>query len=432
VLRPINTMMFVASATAVWPAASLCHCVQWTILRSTLMTEKIYYRDSYQRSFSAVVKAKQDDFEGAMVQLDQTCFYPTSGGQPCDRGQLAGFEVLVVEEEGGAVLHLLQGNRVEVGQAVEGEIDWSLRFDHMQQHTGQHLLSQAFTRVLEAETVSFHLGRESATIDLARDDLTSEDICRVEDLANRVIFESRPIEIRFVDSQEQHDLPLRKLSEREGMIRVIEIADFDFSACGGTHCRSTGEVGLIKIRKWERAKKRARVEFYCGWRALRDYRWKNHSLSRLSQLYSKTDREVVEAAQEHLEREDSQRKEISELRDSLLSYEAEELLAGSQVREGVQVVCEILQQRDPGVVQDLMRRIVRGGEKRIVLLGLKSDAPFLCFGCSSDLPYNMGEWIREAAPLIDGRGGGNPNQAQAKGSRPEGLSDALGRALELI
>ena len=396
------------------------------------MTEKIYYRDTYRRSFSALVKAKRNDSEGAVVQLDQTCFYPTSGGQPCDRGRLAGFEVLSVKEETGAVLHLLKGNRVEVGQVVEGEIDWSLRFDHMQQHTGQHLLSQAFIKVLEAETVSFHLGRESATIDLARDELTPGDIYRVEDLTNRVIFENRPIEVHFVDSQEQHDLPLRKLSEREGMIRVIEISDFDLSPCGGTHCRSTGEVGLIKIRKWERVKKRARVEFYCGWRALRDYRWKNRAIYRLSRLYSKMDREVVEAAQEHLEREESQRKEISALQDSLLSYEAEELLASSQIRDGVQVVCEILQERDPGAVQDLMRRIVRGGEKRIALLGLKSDAPFLCFGCSLDLSYNMGEWIREAAPLIDGRGGGNPNQAQAKGSRPEGLSDALGRALELI
>ena len=396
------------------------------------MTEKIYYRDAYRRNFSAVVKVKRNGSEGAVVQLDQTCFYPTSGGQPCDRGQLAGLEVLSVIEEAGEVLHFLTGDRVEIGQAVEGEINWSLRFDHMQQHTGQHLLSQAFIRVLEAETVSFHLGRESSTIDLDREELTAEDIYRVEDLTNRMIFENRPVEIHFVDSQEQHDLPLRKLSGREGMIRVIEISDFDFSACGGTHCCSTGQVGLIKIRKWERAKKRARVEFFCGWRALRDYRWKNRAIYRLSRLYSKLDREVVEAAQEHLGREDSQRKTISALQDSLLSYEAEELLAGSQIRNGVQVVCEVLQERDPAAVQDLVRRIIHGAEKRIALLGLKSDTPFLCFGSSSDLSYNMGEWIREAAPLIDGRGGGNPNQAQAKGSRPEGLSDALGRALELI
>ena len=393
------------------------------------MTEKIYYRDAYRRNFSAVVKARRNDSQGAVVQLDQTCFYPTSGGQPCDQGQLAGFEVLSVEEESGAVLHLLKENRVEVGQVVEGEIDWSLRFDHMQQHTGQHLLSQAFIRVLEAETVSFHLGRESSTIDLARDELTPEDIYRVEDLANQMIFENRPVEVHFLDSQEQQALPLRKLSEREGMIRVIEISDFDFSPCGGTHCRSTGEVGLIKIRKWERAKKRARVEFFCGWRALRDYRWKNRAIYRLSRLYSKMDREVVEAAQEHLTREESQWKTISMLQDSLLCYEAEELLGRSRTRNGVQVVCEVLQERDPAAVQDLVRRIIHGGEKRIALLGMQSDAPFLCFGCSSDLSYNMREWIREAAPLIDGRGGGNPNQAQAKGSRPEGLSDALGRAL---
>ena len=154
------------------------------------MTERIYYRDAYRRNFSAVVKSKQSDSEGAIVQLDQTCFYPTSGGQPCDRGQLAGFEVMSVEEEGGAVLHALKQDRLEVGQTVEGEIDWSLRFDHMQQHTGQHLLSQAFIKTLQAETVSFHLGRESSTIDLAREELTAEDIQRVEELANRVIFES--------------------------------------------------------------------------------------------------------------------------------------------------------------------------------------------------------------------------------------------------
>ncbi len=396
------------------------------------MTERLYHRDAYRKHFRGIIRQKNNHQEKIAVELDQTCFYPTSGGQPWDRGELNGVQVVEVVEQGGRVLHLLQEDGLEVGKRVEGKIDWRRRFDHMQQHTGQHLLSQAFLRTLQTETVSFHLGGEVSTIDLSRERLESEEIYQVEDLCNQIIFENRPIRIHFVDRDDQSQLSLRKTSSRSGTLRIIEIADFDYSPCGGTHLRQTGELGLVKIRRWVRVKKRARVEFYCGWRALKDYRWKNRAVYRFSCLYSSLDREVVTAAEEHLAQESSQRKTIAEMQAKLLDFKAHELFQKSQARGEVQVVCEILPERELATVKELARRIAQGGEKRLVLLGVEAERPVLLFARSSDLSYDMGEWISQVSHFIEGKGGGNPIQAQAGGGRREGLPQALQWVLDLL
>jgi alanyl-tRNA synthetase len=335
-------------------------------------------------------------------------------------------------DTGGRLLHVLERGDLAEGQEVDGSLDWERRFDHMQQHTGQHILSQAFIQVLDWDTVSFHLGRELCTIDLTGDALTPELIYEVEDVANRIIIECRPVRVHLVDARRQSEFPLRKPSDRKGTLRIVEISDFDFSACGGTHCRSAGEVGLIKIRRWERAKKRARVEFYCGGRAFRDYRWKNRAVYRLSRLFSRPDREVVEAAREHLEREEGLRKRLVEGQDRYLESEAARLLAGAQEVRGIRVVRRVLTGMDMGAVRELARKLVQDGEKRLALLGLAGESPALVFARSEDLPWHMGDWIRKAAPLIAGRGGGSPRHAQARGSRSEGLEAALDDALNHV
>ena len=396
------------------------------------MTRRLYHQDSYLKDFQARVTGVARWKGNRAVELDRSCFYPASGGQPSDRGLLEGLPVTEMAAAGGRLLHVLEWGDLEQGQEVKGRIDWDRRFDHMQQHTGQHILSQSFIRVLDWDTVSFHLGRESCTIDLTGDALTSEQIYEVEDAANRIIVECRPVRVHLVDARRQGEFPLRKPSDRKGTLRIVEVSDFDFSPCGGTHCRSAGEVGLIKIRRWERAKKRVRVEFYCGGRALRDYRWKNRAVYRLSRLYSRPDSEVVEAAMEHLEREEGLRKKLAVVQDRYLDSEAARLLDGATEVRDVRVVRRVLTGMDMKAARELGRKLVQDGEKRMALLGLEGESPALVFARSEDLPWHMGDWIRKAAPLIAGRGGGSPRHAQARGSRPDGLAEALDDAMKRI
>ncbi len=396
------------------------------------MTEKLYYTDSYQQEFTGTLLERAVRQGRTTVVLDRTCFYPVSGGQPHDCGWLAGVKVVDVVEEGERVLHFLDGKGPEVGATVEGKIDWKRRFEHMQQHTGQHILSQTFFRLLGCHTESFHLGAEISTIDLSREELTTEEIYQAEDLANQVVFENRPIDVHFIDSKEQDQLPIRKLSSLSGQLRIVEVAEFDWSPCGGTHCQRTGEVGVIKVRRWERVKKQARVSFYCGWRALQDYRWKNRAIYRLSRLYRRADCEVVEAAEEHFEREQSLRKKLENTQDVLLDAEAERLVRDSQERKGIQVICDVLDKEKRQIVEKLAQKVVEGSSDRLLLLGVRGERPTLIFACSKDLPHDMAEWIRVAAPFIHGRGGGHSRLARAGGTREKGLSSALKKALTLL
>ncbi len=396
------------------------------------MTEKLYYTDSYQQEFTGTLLERAVRQGRTTVVLDRTCFYPVSGGQPHDCGWLAGVKVVDVVEEGERVLHFLDGKGPEVGATVEGKIDWKRRFEHMQQHTGQHILSQTFFRLLGCHTESFHLGAEISTIDLSREELTTEEIYQAEDLANQVVFENRPIDVHFIDSKEQDQLPIRKLSSLSGQLRIVEVAEFDWSPCGGTHCQRTGEVGVIKVRRWERVKKQARVSFYCGWRALQDYRWKNRAIYRLSRLYRRADCEVVEAAEEHFEREQSLREKLENTQDVLLDAEAERLVRDSQERKGTQVICDVLDKEKRQIVEKLAQKVVEGSSDRLLLLGVRGERPTLIFACSKDLPHDMAEWIRVAAPFIHGRGGGHSRLARAGGTREKGLSSALKKALTLL
>ena len=396
------------------------------------MTEKLYYKDAYQQEFQATLLAKTTFEDKIAVELDQSCFYPSSGGQPHDLGWLDGLAVVDVVAKKERLLHLLKEEGPEIGASVVGKIDWKRRFDHMQQHTGQHILSQAFLLLLKTETESFHLGAEVSTIDLSRQELTPQEIYSVEDLANQMVFEDRPVRIHFIDSEKQHQLPIRKRSNFQGRLRIVEVADFDWSPCGGTHCRRSGEVGIIKVRRWERVKKQARVEFYCGGRALHDYRWKNRAIYRLSRLHSRADREVVAAAEEQMEREQSLRKSLSDMQSAWLAAEVNRLTRSSQKRKGIGVICEMLGEGSQREARELARKLIEDSQDRLVLLGVKGNRPALIFARSENLRYDMREWIQEAAPFIKGRGGGNPQLAQAGGTKEEGLNQALERTLELL
>jgi Ser-tRNA(Ala) deacylase AlaX len=225
------------------------------------MTERLYYQDSYLTEFRArVVEASPDQ---KRIYLDRTAFYPTSGGQPFDIGKLGGVEVIEVIDEGDRIAHVLSD--VFTGSEVEGRIHRARRFDHMQQHTGQHLLSAVLIEMFDAPTVSFHLGAESSTIDVTRA-LEPAQLREAERRANEIVFENRPVTVSYQHSSE--DLGLRKPTEREGEVRIISIQDLDRSACGGTHVRATGEIGPILLRKLDRIRGNLRIEFLCGGRAV--------------------------------------------------------------------------------------------------------------------------------------------------------------------
>ena len=225
-------------------------------------TERLYYFDSYLREFAArVARTGPDARGGVRVYLERTAFYPESGGQPSDRGTLGGTAVLDVIDEGDEIAHILA--ETPAGESVQGNIDWPRRFDHMQQHTGQHILSAAFERTGGYKTVSFHLGTESSTIDLDSDRVGARQMEAAEELANSVVFKNHAVQISFRSAAEAQQLDLRKPTYREGDIRLVEVADFDLSACGGTHVNATGGVGVICIRKVDRAKGLPRVEFVC-------------------------------------------------------------------------------------------------------------------------------------------------------------------------
>jgi alanyl-tRNA synthetase len=388
------------------------------------MTQKLYHDDAYQQEFQAQVLKRVTVGHGLGLILDRTCFYPTSGGQPHDQGTLGDLPVSDVfeREDDGAVVHVVDGE-VE-GETVHGQIDWERRFDHMQQHTGQHILSQAFLQLLDAETVGFHLGAEVSTIDVDKAPLEAAPLEEVEKLANTVVLTDRSVRTYFVDQDRMGDLALRKQPMVTGPIRIVEVEGFDLSPCGGTHVKATGEVGPIVITKSERRGSETRVEFLCGGRALDDYRRQRHIVSQLANQFSVGDWEVVEAVNRLAEEAKRRRKELNALKDQLLDYEAARLWAEAEERGGLRIVRAVISEGDGGTLRGLAQRLAKR-EACVALLGLKGDKTLLAFARSADLPYDMRALLKEACQIVGGGGGGRPDMAQGGGPAGDRLEEAL-------
>ncbi|MBN1888439.1 MAG: hypothetical protein JW850_10630 [Thermoflexales bacterium] len=385
-----------------------------------MKTHRLYYQDAYQRSFNARVIEQSTHAGQPALVLDQTAFYPTGGGQPHDLGKLGGVDVIdVVEREAdGGVLHVLAAP-VQPGE-LSGEIDWLRRFDHMQQHTGQHILSQACARLAQAETVGFHLSPDTLTIDLDRSDLSLSLVEQVEDLANRLVFEDRPVTARFVTPDELGRLPLRKPPKVEGDIRVVQVEGFDASACGGTHVSSTGQIGLLKITRLERRGAETRVEFRCGWRALADYRRKHEVISRaaagLSIAYWELD-EAIDRLQ--TEAKEARKKQV-EAEGKLMLVEADELALSVRGGTPFGVVARAWEGRDAPGLRLVAKRIVEQ-PRTVALLGSSGgERCQLVFARSADLELDVSAWLRQAVQRLGGKGGGQADMAQG-GSGPASL-----------
>ena len=405
--------------------------------KENALTKRLYYEDSYLKEFKAkVLKKIKIDNQPAVI-LDETAFYPTSGGQPYDKGVIQDVPVVEVVEEGDEIIHILKEElKEEINSEVIGKIDWERRFDHMQQHLGQHILSGALMEIYDAETVSFHLGEKVCTLDIAKEKLTEEEVKKTEGCANEIVFDNRPVKCYFVEGEEElKRLNLRKMPDRKGRIRIIEVEDFDLSACGGTHCRATGEVGLIKIIKWEKRGEKIRLEFICGRRAWEDYFWKNELIKNISNKLTIKDSELGEAIDRMLEEQKEIRKELKEFKEKLQEYEAKRLIDESSIRDnGIKIINKVFKERNFQEVRGLVQKIINLDDNVVALAGIKSkgegEGAKILFACSRALKYDMNRLIREVGKFIEGRGGGAPNFAQAGGQRAEGIEDSLNFALE--
>ena len=376
------------------------------------MTERLYLRDPYLREFQARVVAarRAEGRPGAILELDRTAFYPTSGGQLHDTGVLGDLHVLeVVEEDDERVAHRVDGaGPVEalVGREVSGRIDWQRRFDHMQQHTGQHILSQAALRELGAATLAVHLGAERCTVDLDVAAFGAAEAARVEDAANAAVVENRRVSIHFVDEAEIGRWGLRRPPKKSGTIRVIDIEGFDRSACGGTHVRATGEIGAIAIIGWERYKDGTRGEFVCGWRALRDHRWKTRAFADMRRALSVSGPEVVEVVERLAARERETARRAEETLQRLLAAEADLRRRGLTLPA---VLTEVVTGRQRDEVRGLAQALIRDGG--IVSL-LATDDGRVVFARSADVPVDVAALLRRAVDQYGGRGGGRSEFAQ--------------------
>ncbi len=385
------------------------------------MSERLYYWDAYQTQFEGKIIELVEDGNGrSALILDQTYFYPTSGGQPHDTGFLAETAVseVTVREDDEAVLHWLDGDGKaswEIGTIVTGHIDWPRRFDHMQQHTGQHILSQALIRVADAQTVSFHLSAESVTIDLDTKQLTPTQLTAAEDLANQIIWENRPIHAREVTLDEAQRLNLRKIPPTpQNKLRLIDIQDFDLTACGGTHVSRTGAVGLIKIVKLERIRGQVRVVFCCGGRAIADYGQKNDILQDIAAYLTTSYTEFPQAIQSLQEALKQANRAYKQQTEALLTLEADQLRAQGRQHGPYTLITQVFTEKDAGQLRILANHLTQHAGV-VALLGLAGDKSFLLFSRHADAPGNMNGLLQEALQQLGGRGGGTAVTAQGGG-----------------
>jgi alanyl-tRNA synthetase len=389
------------------------------------MTDRLYYHDSFLYDFDArVIETLERDGCHAVV-LDRTAFYPTSGGQVFDTGVMLadGKEVAISEvadEEDGRILHFAAGPIV-AGTTIHGTINATRRLDHVQQHSGQHVLSAAFIRLFNMPTVSFHMGEESCTIDLETNGLSAEQAQNAERLANEVIAEDRPVIVRFVPLEEARQMGLRKLPPKQtGDLRLINISDFDLCACGGTHVRATGQIGSILLRKAEKVKQGVRLEFVCGLRAVNMARKDYATLTEAASLYSSHIHDVPEQIRKAMAEVKASGKTQHKLLEELAELYAGQMLA--QVSSGNQVITQFFPERDAVFIKLLAQKLTAGKTPVIALLAAGAGQPTLVFAQSPGQKSNMGQLMKEAMAQLGGRGGGSADMAQ--GGLPGAVEDA--------
>ena len=411
------------------------------------MTERLYYHNSFLHDFVAALEDIRTlpDGRTALV-LDRTAFYPTSGGQVFDTGWLE-LEPLeserghflpklhvteVAEEADGTILHVVDGEVPSGPTRVRGFIDVDRRRDHMQQHSGQHVLSAAFVELFEMPTVSFHMGAESCTIDLETKGLSAGQVRQAEQRANQVILEDREVSMRSVTPEEARALGLRKIPPAErDKLRLIDIRDFDLCACGGTHVRSTGQVGALLIRKVEKVRQGVRVEFVCGERAVRHARRDYETLTEAGALFSTHIWEVPAQIAKTLDETKAAAKVQHKLLEEIAELRAESLLHSTPDENGSRLVAQVFDDRDMAFIKLLAQKLTRNAGV-VTLLGAGAGQPALVFAQSPGLPHDMGALMKQSMTELGSRGGGTKDMAQGGVPDSARLHEAIAAAASRI
>lgn len=394
-----------------------------------MKTERLYYSNCYLREFEARVVEIRPDSNGFLVYLDKSAFYPESGGQPADHGSLGGIPVQELREDGDAIAHRLGEKPHE--ETIKGEIDWARRFDHMQQHTGQHVLSAAFEKTGEYKTVSFHLGSEVSSIDLDSDRLGRSQIEKAEDLANQIIFEDREVRIFFRPADEANRLDLRKATQRAGDVRLVEVADFDLSACGGTHVTRSGAIGLIVVRKFERTKSLSRVEFLCGGRALKACRQAFQTLTEAARLFSGPSEQLPNLIAKQAEESRSIRRAHEKLGERLAKLQAHEFWSTATERHGRKIVRQVFPAEEHAVGKQIAHEIA-AQPSCVALIGILGKPANLYFSQSPGGAADLVSTLKRTLEKFGGKGGGTRDFAQGGGLDANKLDEALAFAESLL
>jgi alanyl-tRNA synthetase len=404
------------------------------------MTERLYYRDSFLYEFDAevvdLVSVQNSDSRPAVV-LDRTAFYPTSGGQVFDVGWILPGETEdpshrlrvseVTERDDGTILHILENTGpIQKRTRIHGLLDVDRGRDHMQQHSGQHVLSAAFVRLFNLPTVSFHMGGESCSIDLDTKMLTTAQVEAAEALANDVVMENRAVSVRFVTQQEARGLGLRKIPPvQRDQLRLIDVHDFDLTACGGTHVAATGQIGCILLRKTEKTRQGWRVEFVCGKRAVTAARRDYTVLAESGSLLSSHIWDIPQQVWKMQEESRASRKSREQLLEELAGLYAGRLLSEAQESGGRKIIVRTFPDRDLTFIKLLAQRLTRQSAGVVTFLGVTSDQPALVFAQSPGQPFDMGGLMKEILAGLGGRGGGSKDMAQGGPAQIEGMEATL-------
>lgn len=389
------------------------------------MTNKLYYSNPYLKNWKTTIKQAIEKDSFYLVTLEETAFYPEGGGQPADMGTINGIEVLDVLEENNEVFHKLAS--LPSTKHVECEINWERRFDHMQQHSGQHLLSAVCVELYDAHTVSFHLGAESVTIDLAVPTLTDEQLFQIEQKVNQYIYQNLEIHTYFVSKDQLDDLPIRKIPLVTENIRIVQMGEIDYNACCGTHVDKIGELGLLKLIKIEKQKGNTRLYFKTGMRALYDYEKAHHVISALSNMYSCHRDNIIDKATKMEEENKQYIKEIESLKNEILSFKAAAL-----VKEHSQIVIvDIFDQYSIKDLQTLAGHVFNFNNQLILILASRLENRLLLTH-AGEQPLHCGEAMKIALKELDAKGGGNDKQAQASYQDESTLNLLIQKLTKLI
>ena len=389
-------------------------------------TEKLYFENAYLKEFSARVIGREIREGQQLVILDRTAFYPESGGQPHDLGILNGVKVIRVEEEDGVIFHFLDGELAK--DEVQGQIDWPRRFDHMQQHTGQHILSEAFYQLVKGETLSFHLGQEESSVEIGLESIKDETLFQVEQLANEMVFSDLEIKTYFLPEEKISEIPLRKPPKKTGLIRIVEVNGFDYSACGGTHCKRSGQVGLIKIIRQEKIRGHIRFSFICGFRALTGFEHRRQWLQAAARLLTGEEKEVPAGVSRTLAELRNLKKKQKKMEESLAIFEAKEMLAGNQSK----IISGLFQDKSQDEIKFLALQLVHRAEVIAVLAGLTADSFQLVIAAADSLKTD----VRQVVPVLQAeiklKGGGSPTLVQLVSEEKDQAKAALQMTVDFL